>query len=145
MKRIIYLFYNYYRNGARKEIAYISALFAVITLLMLNALILLLLLTGKIFIFDYLPKSKGTNFLFFFIFLSLCTFILRAYYPKKVIETYNYEGNIRIAGWLLFTYLIISVLLLAYLMMNRNINFKLASTDQQGLYWTVLPVLNTGS
>ena len=114
MKRIIYLFYNYYNSGSQKDIAYFNALSAVVAMLNFNISTLLIMFTGRVVFVEYLPTSETSKLMVFTLYLIIDGVILWLLYPKKSIANYIYSGNFKIHGWLLFCYFVFSFLIFIY-------------------------------
>ena len=121
MKRVLYLFYNYYNSGYQKDIAYFNALSAVVAMLNFNIATLLIIFTGRIVFVENLPTSETSTIMVFTLYLITEGMILWALYPKKSIANYSYTGNIKIHGWLLFCYFVFSVLIFTYAVTHRHV------------------------
>jgi hypothetical protein len=120
MKRIIYLFYNYYNSGSTKEIAYSSALFAILGLFMINIWGVLVLLGYDHWIFDYLPNVKYKLYIFFFLYVIIGQLALSIVYKKNEIVVYKYKGHLKRDGWLLFLYLVASFAFFLFIVAEKH-------------------------
>jgi ABC-type uncharacterized transport system permease subunit len=119
MKKIIYLFYNYYNSGHTKDVAYGNSLFAIVTLISFNIATFVVLMTGEVEV-SAMPKSRGWQFFTFAVYLAMCSLILSLIFPKKKIVEYIYKGNIKVHSWVLFAYYVLSMLLFSYVVANRD-------------------------
>lgn len=130
MKYIIFLFYNYYKEGGTKTFPYVKTHSVLYTLLLLN------LITFNFFVssdkeksFEFLWSNEsvmGWNFpLMFPLTYIIFSFILTLMFPERCIKTYNPVGkNVRLHGWLLFTYVVVSYLLFFYILLLLKIHYK---------------------
>jgi hypothetical protein len=114
MKRILYLFYNYYNSGFQKDTAYFNTLFAIAAMLNFNIATLFMIFTGRVVFVEYLPTSEALTLAILLLYLVACMLVIYLLYPKKSVATYNYTGNIKIHGWLLFCYFVFSFLIFTY-------------------------------
>lgn len=97
MKKIIFLFYNHYNSGSGKPSAYPSALWAVLTLGMVNAFSLMLYLNFALLKkYSYLnSRSWEQNLLVVVItYFILGYHVLWMLYKKEDIEVLQYPADV---------------------------------------------------
>ena len=115
MKYVVYLFHRYYSSGSTKDIAYEKSIFALLTLLFLNifALLNFIDLTPKLDWFHM--ESRAVKYLIVFsFFIAPGYLLLQQIIPRSIITKFDERKikQIKIHGWLLFGYIICSIVLL---------------------------------
>ena len=126
LRYISYLFYSYYSKGVRRNVAYLSSIFAVTLIFYLNILIVVILLKLD----NYIPiepnEGKSTQYFKLALFMSPVFFFL--YYgvkEKKLLELkdrlgynhFNKKFNHRV---LLFVYIAVALAVLMTLAIMRK-------------------------
>jgi hypothetical protein len=112
MKKILYIFYRYYNDGATKDVAYLKSVTVFLLLLLIN------ILTVCAFAGFKLPDTEGastiTKYLVFLIFYSLPLYLIINYFVKKKdLEDDKLALEYKsIHGWFLVFYFILSIFLL---------------------------------
>jgi len=126
IRYIAYLFYSYYLKGARRNVAYLSAILGVTFLIYIQLFLLALLLKVDSYIPMSLEESKGTRYLKLLLLLSPIFFALYFGVREKKLEEmkdqYGYEHYDKEVGHraLLFTYLFLSFAALMILAILRK-------------------------
>jgi hypothetical protein len=113
MKYVLYLFYRYYDKGSTKQIAYEKAIFSTLALLFLNITALgnfLSLIPNH----DWFSTQNRTiKYLTVFVIVIVGYFVIERACPKDKVITFGLLGNRhKLNSWLLFGYIVFSILLL---------------------------------
>lgn len=122
MKTIILIFYNYYNKGATKMIAYESTILGLVTVLFLNLFAIANFLNLSLVLNILDGTSRMVKYGLMFIFFVLPAYIiLSKVVPKE--ELTDEKSNApykKKYGWMLFFYIIISIILLIVSIKFRN-------------------------
>lgn len=112
MNYVLYLFYRYYDKGSTKQIAYEKAIFSTLTLLFLNITALgnfLSLIPNHSW---FSTQTRSIKYLTVFGILMVGYFIISRVFPREKVVTHEQLGNrYKLHSWILFSYVVFSVLL----------------------------------
>ena len=122
MKYILYLFYKYYNKGSHKNIAYESAILALITVILFN-IFLLLMLFDFMHLLNFLgQKNKYLQYIVFIVTFYIPGYLLFSnLISKRNIQ--NIELSLKYKkfhSWLLFMYLIVTFILIILKIIERR-------------------------
>lgn len=111
MSYIIYLFFKYYSKGATKLVPYQKSVFVFLFVLFLNFFSIAVLISNNIFR-GFNSSSRIQSYIFFGIIFVIGYFIVNQFVPEKSIREYKTERNTKLHSWLLFFYVIMSIVLM---------------------------------
>jgi len=114
LRFILFIFYNYYIDGKKKEIAFLSSKISLLLLLFLNVITILGIFNFGMHVIIPFNNSDSTAMLYL---KSVCFFVLPGYFlislffKEKDIKELNYnENTVENGKWILVIYFIISFL-----------------------------------
>ncbi len=112
MKYIIYLFFRYYDKGTTKDIAFIKSLLCFIFVIFINIISLMLFIVPT-FLQSFHFASRRQSYLFFICLFGIVYFILNKFVLEEEIKSILPSKNVNMHGWLLFFYIISSIIIMA--------------------------------
>ena len=120
--KFLYLFHRYYDKGSTKDIAYESAIFALITILTLNLLSILYYLGVPR---EYFPNlfliPRLQKYIIGLLILIPIFFLFKRIFKEREVTNIKMDRKeIRIGYFIIVIYIICSVILLVYVIYNTN-------------------------
>jgi glucan phosphoethanolaminetransferase (alkaline phosphatase superfamily) len=117
VKFVAYLFYRYYSRGRSKDIAYFSTLCALAMLIFVHFLQIVLAVKGFSYLHFNKDDGRGITYLksalLFIPVVAALFFVIK----ERDLKAAEYaESKVKRGGWLLITYMILSIGLMFYLM-----------------------------
>lgn len=114
IKQFIFLFYKYYDKGSTKDIAYESAVLAFVGLTTLNIAAILNFFDLNLFFIVNSDFPRALKYLIGLgIYLLPFFFLVKIYFPKKVITNYEMNKSAMRQGYFLIVFhIVISIILL---------------------------------
>ena len=111
---VLYIFYNYYKDGRNKDIAFMSSKTSLLVLVFFNVITILGIFNFGMHVIIPFNNSDSTAMLYL---KSVCFFVLPGYFlislffKEKDIKELNYnENTVENGKWILVIYFIISFL-----------------------------------
>ena len=121
MKYIVYLFYRYYNQGATMAIPYYCAVFAMLMLLFINIFSLMILLVPDMTKILFTNNTRIELLIYSSISGVIGYLLLSKLIPKKeILEITNIPKNVKLHGWILFLYIIVSFIFLMFLFIKQR-------------------------
>ncbi len=112
--KVLYLLYGYYNSGSTKNIAYESALFALLGIVILNvfAILFFLDLSKVLGILDY--DSRWLQYISAFIFIVLPGYLIlmKTFTKEDVLKVEIKAKPALIGRFFIFAYIVLSIILL---------------------------------